>query len=313
MLNLNLEDKKTFDIFNKEKFAGIFQFEGYALQSLCKQMSINKFLDIAYITTLARPGPLHCGGTTEFIKRRTGEEPITYLHEKCIEWTADSYGVIIFQEQVMQIARNVGKLSWADTSALRGAMSQSLGEEFFNQYRELFKVGAKDNGIEEKEARNIWDHMCTFGSWAFNKSHAISYAMISYWCAYLTANHPLEFAVACLRNSKDDEQVVKLLRELIKEGFKYEPFNKKLSEYTWSVKKGKLIGGLIGLKGIGPKNAEDILQRRANKTKLTTRQDTILNNPDIPYLDVFECHTKFGDYYKNPQRYKINTGHVCEI
>lgn len=313
LLNLNLEDKKTFEIFNKEKFAGIFQFEGYALQSLCKQMSINKFLDIAYITTLARPGPLHCGGTTEFIKRRTGEEPITYLHEKCKEWTADSYGVIIFQEQVMQIARHVGKLSWADTSALRGAMSQSLGEEFFNQYWELFKEGAKDNGIEEKEARNIWEHMCTFGSWAFNKSHAISYAMISYWCAYLKANHPLEFAVACLRNSKDDEQVVKLLRELIKEGFKYEPFNKKLSEYTWSVKKGKLIGGLIGLKGIGPKNAEDILQRRANKTKLTTRQDTILNNPDIPYLDVFECHTKFGDYYKNPQRYNIQTGEVCEI
>ena len=313
LLNLNLEDKKTFDIFNKEKFAGIFQFEGYALQSLCKQMSINKFLDIAYITTLARPGPLHCGGTTEFIKRRTGEEPITYLHEKCKEWTADSYGVIIFQEQVMQIARNVGKLSWEDTSELRKAMSRSLGEEFFNQYWELFKDGAKDNGIEEKEARNIWEHMCTFGSWAFNKSHAISYAMISYWCAYLKANHPLEFAVACLRNSKDDEQVVKLLRELIKEGFKYEPFNKKLSEYTWSVKKGKLIGGLIGLKGIGPKNAEDILQRRANKTKLTTRQDTILNNPDIPYLDVFECHTKFGDYYKNPQRYNIQTGEVCEI
>jgi len=313
LLDADLEDKKAFKIFNSEKFAGLFQFEGYALQSLCKQMNIHHFLDIAYITTLARPGPLHCGGTTEFIKRRTGEEPVTYLHKLCEKWTQDTYGVIIFQEQVMQIARNVGKLSWADTSTLRGAMSRSLGEEFFNQYWELFKDGAKDNGIEEKEARNIWEHMCTFGSWAFNKSHAISYAIISFWCAYLKAHHPLEFAVACLRNSKDDDQVIKLLRELVKEGFKYEPFNKKLSELTWSVRKGKLIGGLLGVKGIGPKNAEDIIKRRENKTKYTPRQDVLMNNPEIPYLDVFECHTKFGDYYKNPERYNINSGKVCEI
>ena len=313
LLNADLEDKKAFDIFNKEKFAGVFQFEGYALQSLCKQMNIHKFLDIAYITTLARPGPLHCGGTTEFIKRRTGEEPVTYLHDSCKKWTQDSYGVIIFQEQVMQIARNVGKLSWEDTSSLRKAMSRSLGEEFFNQYWELFKDGAKEDGIEEKEAKNIWEHMCTFGSWAFNKSHAISYAIISYWCAYLKAYHPLEFAVACLRNSKDDEQVIKLLRELVKEGFKYEPFNKKLSEKTWAVKKGKLIGGLLGVKGIGPKNADDILKRRESKQKFTTRQDILMNNPEIPYLDVFECHTKFGDYYKHPERYNIQTGKVVEI
>ena len=96
---------------------------------------------------MARPGPLHCGGTTEFIKRRTGEEPVTYLHDSCKKWTQDSYGVIIFQEQVMQIARNVGKLSWEDTSSLRKAMSKSLGEEFFNRYWELFREGAKDQGI----------------------------------------------------------------------------------------------------------------------------------------------------------------------
>ena len=110
----------------------------------------------------------------------------------------------------MQIARNVGKLSWEDTSSLRKAMSKSLGEEFFNRYWELFKEGAKDQGIEEKEAKNIWEHMCTFGSWAFNKSHAVSYAMISYWCGYLKAHHPKEFAVACLRNAKDDDQIIKL-------------------------------------------------------------------------------------------------------
>jgi hypothetical protein len=276
-------------------------------------MNVNKFIDIAYITTLARPGPLHSGGTTEFIKRRTGEEEVTHLHPMTKVWTEDSYGVIIFQEQVMQIARNVGKLSWEDTSSLRKAMSKSLGEEFFNQYWELFREGAKEDGIEEKEAKNIWEHMCTFGSWAFNKSHAISYAMISYWCAYLKAYHPLQFAVACLRNARDDEQIIKLLRELVKEGYEYKPYDKNLSEYTWAVKDGKLIGGLIGLKGIGPKNAEDIIQRRNTNKPFTTRQEIILNNPEISYLDVFECHTRFGDYYDNPKRYNIQTGQVVEI
>jgi len=313
LINLELEDAKVFDVFNKERFAGIFQFEGYALQSLCKQMTIDNFSDIAFITSLARPGPLHCGGTTEFIKRRTGEEPVSYLHELTKEWTKDSYGVIIFQEQVLQIARNVGKLSWEDCSNLRKAISKSLGEEFFNQYWELFRDGAKDNGIEEKEARNIWETMCTFGSWAFNKSHAISYAIISYWCAYLKAYHPLEFAVCCLRNSKDDEQVIKLLRELVKEGIEYKAFDKDLSEKTWSVKDGKVIGGLIGLKGIGPKNAEDIIQRRKEGKPLTTRQDVIMNNPELPYMDVFECNTRFGDYYENPSKYNITTGKVTEI
>ena len=313
LLNVDLEDEKAFKVFNDEKFAGIFQFEGYALQSLCKQMNVNKFIDIAYITTLARPGPLHSGGTTEFIKRRTGEEEVTHLHPMTKVWTEDSYGVIIFQEQVMQIARNVGKLSWEDTSSLRKAMSKSLGEEFFNQYWELFREGAKEDGIEEKEAKNIWEHMCTFGSWAFNKSHAISYAMISYWCAYLKAYHPLQFAVACLRNARDDEQIIKLLRELVKEGYEYKPYDKNLSEYTWAVKDGKLIGGLIGLKGIGPKNAEDIIQRRNTNKPFTTRQEIILNNPEISYLDVFECHTRFGDYYDNPKRYNIQTGQVVEI
>jgi DNA-directed DNA polymerase III PolC len=313
LINLKLDDKKAYKILNDQKFAGVFQFEGYALQSLCKQLHIESFLDIAYITTLARPGPLHSGGTTEFIKRRTGEEEVTYLHPKTEKWTKDSYGVIIFQEQVMQIARNVGKLSWEDTSNLRKAMSKSLGEEFFNQYWEMFREGAKEEGIEEKEARNIWEHMCTFGSWAFNKSHAISYAMISYWCAYMKAHHPLEFAVACLRNAKDDDQVIKLLRELVTEGIEYKPFDKDLSEYSWAVKDGKLIGGLIGIKGIGPKNAEDILERRKAGRPLTTRQSILLDNPEITYLDVFECHTKFGDYYENPKKFNIQTGKVVEI
>ena len=313
LLELPTDDKKTFEVFKDEKFAGIFQFEGYTLQSLCKQMSVDQFMDIAYITTLARPGPLSSGGASEFIDRRIGQEEVTYLHEKTKPYTEDTFGVIIFQEQVMEIARGIGKMSWEDTSSLRKAMSKSLGEEFFNQYWEMFREGAKEEGIEENDARNIWDHMCTFGAWAFNKSHAVSYALISYWCAYIKAHYPLKFAVACLRNARDDDQVIKLLRELVNEGFEYIPFDKELSDYTWSVKENKLIGGLVGIKGIGPKTAEEIIKKRETKQPLTPRQMLILEDPEIAYKDVFECHTKFGDYYDNPQKYNIKTSTVVEI
>ena len=135
-------------VLNKEKYAGIFQFEGYALQSLTRQMQIYDFEDIASITALARPGPLTSGGTTQYIQRRVGSSPIEYLHPMTEEVTKVTKGVVVYQEQVMNIARDVGKLSWEDVSQLRKAMSKSYGEEFFDRYWKRFKVGAEENNID---------------------------------------------------------------------------------------------------------------------------------------------------------------------
>src|SRR5213075_2709638 len=111
--------------------------------------------------------------------------------------------------------------------------------------------GAKKNGLKEKEARGIWDHINTHGSWSFNRSHAVAYGMMSYWCYVLKAYHPLEFSAACLRNAKDDDQSIKILRELTLEGYQYKPFDPLLSEMNWTVAEGQLIGGLMGIRGIG--------------------------------------------------------------
>ena len=126
-------------------------------------------------------------------------------------------------------------------------MSMSLGEEFFDRYWQRFKVGAEENGLDEKKSREIWDNINTMGSMAFNRSHAVSYAMVSYWCCVLKSRYPLEFAAACLRNVKDDDQGVKLLREVSTEGLGYKPYDKFKSELNWSVQDGELIGGLIGI------------------------------------------------------------------
>ena len=307
LINFPLEDEGAFKILNDEKYAGIFQFEGYALQSLTRQMKVHNFEDIAAITALARPGPLNSGGTTQYIKRRTGEKPTEYLHPMTEEITKVTYGVVVYQEQVMTIARDVGKLSWEDVSQLRKAMSKSYGEEFFDRYWQRFKVGAEENDIEEDEALKIWKNINTMGSWAFNRSHAIAYGMVSYWCCVLKSRFPLEFAAACLRNVKDDEQGVRLLREVAREGLGYKPYDKFKSGMNWSVQNGELIGGLIGIKGIGPKMAEDIVNRREMKQPLTPRQENLLNNGETPYDDIFECERRFGHIKADPAAHNIKT------
>jgi len=307
LVNYPLDDEEAFKILNDEKYAGIFQFEGYALQSLTRQMKINNFEDIASITALARPGPLNSGGTTQYIKRRTGEAPVEYMHPMTEKLTEITKGVVVYQEQVMTIGREVGNLSWEDVSSLRKAMSKSLGQEFFDQYWEKFKVGAKQNNIAEDEAKLIWDNINTMGSWAFNRSHAVSYGLVSYWCCVLKSKFPLEFAAACLRNVRDDEQGVRLLREVVNEGLGYKPYDKHKSQKNWSVQDGELIGGLMGIKGIGPKMSDDILQRREFKQPLTPRQEKLLDHGETPYDDIFECRRRFGHIKENPAEHKIGS------
>lgn len=313
LLDYPLNDTDAFEVLNAERFAGIFQFEGYALQILTRQMKVHEFNDIVAITSLARPGPLHSGAATEFVKRRTGAEPVTHMHALAEPLTGETYGIVIYQEQVMAMGRAIGKLSWEDVSELRKAMSKSLGEEFFNRYWVKFEAGAKEHGIPSGEARRIWERMCTFGSWAFNKSHAVSYGLISYWCAVLKAHYPLEFAAACLRRATDDEQSVKVLRELVRAGFEYTPVDSLKSQLNWSVVDGRLLGGLTSIKGLGKAKAADILVRRAAGRGYQPGQAKLLAMPRTPFDDIFEAERRYGDWYRNPKAHNVLSGPVSYI
>lgn len=307
LYRLPTSDQAAFDVLNNKRYAGIFQFEGFALQSFCSQMKVESFEDYASITSLARPGPLNSGSATDFVEKRTGRRPVDYLHAQCIEYTRHTYGTIIYQEQVMQIVRNVGKLSWEDTSNLRKAMSKSFGEEYFNTFWQRFRTGALENGLKEEEAKHVWDHVNTMGSWSFNRSHAVAYGLVSYWCCYLKAHHPLEFALANLRNAKDDNQAIRLLREFSREGFKYLPVDLHLSKVNWSLQEGVLVGGLTGIKGCGIKKSEEIIKKRKSRTPFTPGELRMLNNAKTPWDDVFECNTRWGHMRQEPEKYNIKT------
>jgi DNA polymerase III alpha subunit len=265
-----LDDPKAFAVLNEGRFSGIFQFTGQALKSLTKQIKVENLEDMISITALARPGPMATGGANAWVRRRRGEEAITTLHPMLTELTKDTFGIVVFQETVMRIAREMGQLSWEDTSELRKAMSKSLGDEFFAGYWEKFRIGAVAQGVPENIAKQIWDQVNTFGSWAFNRSHAVAYGIVSYWTCWLKAHYPLEFAAATLDAEDNPMKQIAMLRELAEEGIDYVPVDIEYSSDRWTFreKDGKkiLVGPLMNIKGIGEKMTGEIMDcRRTGK------------------------------------------------
>lgn len=262
-----LEDQAAFDILNAGSFSGIFQFNGIALQSITEQFKVTRFNDIVSITALGRPGPLASGGAHEWVRRKNGISPITYPHPLFEPYLSDTLGIPLYQEQVMEIGRNIGNLSWADVSALRKAMSKSLGKEYFDQFGDPWKAAAIAKGVAPKDAEKIWDDLCAYGAMGFNKSHAVAYGLISYWCCWFKAHYPHEFAAASLTHEKNPDAQIKMLREMESEGFIYEPFDADLSADKWrAVVRGTqkvLLGPLTNVEGVGPKGQETLLSARA--------------------------------------------------
>jgi hypothetical protein len=166
--HIPLDDQEAFDVLNQQKFSGIFQFNGQALQSISTQFKIDRFDDIVSITALARPGPLASGGAMEWVKRRNGMNPITYAHPVFKPHLQDTLGIVLYQEQVMEIGRKVGDLDWSQVTALRKAMSKSLGKEYFDQFGDPWKAGAIAKGVDPEKAEKVWDDLCAYGSWCLS-------------------------------------------------------------------------------------------------------------------------------------------------
>lgn len=294
---LKLDDPKVLEIFNSHKFSSVFQFEGPAQRQVSEQIQINDFRTIDHITALARPGPLGGGAASKYVNRKAGREEITTTHPRMSEILSETFGVVLYQEQVMRIVRQLGQFSWEDTTTIRKAMSGRKGEEYFNQKGAQFIEGAATIGIDGPAARAIWSEICTFGAWGMNQSHTTSYAVISYWCAWMKAYHPLEYAAACLRGAKDDASAMAVLREMTNEGVQYVPFDIDNSLENWTVIDGKLIGGFTNLVGIGPAKAKAAIETRAKGALVREKYEKL----PVKFADLYPLHTKYADLYSNPE------------
>lgn len=303
---LPMNDKKAFEILNKGYFSGIFQFMGMALQSLTKSIKVESLEDIVSITALARPGPMATGGATAWVNRRIGQQKVTYVTPLLEQHTKNTYGIVVYQEQVMNVVRSIGKMSWEDTSTLRKAMAKSMGDEFFEKYWIKFKKGAKENKIDEKTARSIWDQVNKFGSWAFNRSHAVAYGTVSYWCCYLKAHHPLEFAAATLDSEDNPMRQIELLRELRKEGIDYVSVDPEFSTGKWAINKKKklLVGPLTQIKGIGPSTVAEILECRKKKQPIRATLLSRLEKAETEIDTLFPVRDRINQLH--PDLSKLN-------
>lgn len=309
---LPLNDPLAFEVLNKGHFSGIFQFMGGALQSLAKQTTFTHVNDLIAITALARPGPMATGGASAWVKRKRGDEPVSYAHPLVEPYLRDTLGIVVYQEQVMQIAREVGDLSWDDVTALRKAMSKSMGEEFFNRYGDPWKKRAIEKGMPPEVARKFWDDLCAFGSWGFNKSHAVAYGTVSYWCCWLKAHHAVEFAAATLDAESDPQKQIQMLRELEAEGTGYVPIDPEHSTGRWEPKtlpdgKRILVGPLTNVNGIGPAAVREIVDARAGGKALKKGVASKLKTARTPIDTLYPVTARVSHLHPDLKAVQIYT------
>lgn len=268
-------------ILNERRFCGVFQFGG-AVRSYASLIRFESFDDIVAILSLARPGPMDAGAADKWVRRKNGQEHVTFLHPSLETILGPTYGLPIFQEQVMQIAREIGGMTWEDVTGLRRAIGKSQGPRAMERYEQTFKTGARQKIDDPLIVNRVWHDLLGFGAYGFNKSHAVAYAEIAYQCCKFKAEHPVEFAAATLDAEKDPQNQIALLRELAMEGVDYVPVDPTHSTDKWTpaTKDGRrvLVGPLTQIKGIGPSTVQEIMDcRRTGKPLRATLQKRLAN------------------------------------
>jgi DNA polymerase-3 subunit alpha len=261
---LPLEDAPTFHLLAAGNTTGVFQLESGGITDMTVRLKPNNFDDIVAILALYRPGPLDAGMVDHYIERKHGREPVTYLHPLMKDSLSDTYGIILYQEQIMQLARALAGYSLAEADILRKAMGKKNPEEMAKQ-RDRFMQGATERKIEKKLASEIFDQMETFARYGFNRSHSAAYALVSYHTAYLKTHYPVEFMAALMSHEIDDtDKILKNLTECRKHKIEVLPpdVNESLAGFT--VRGDKIRYGLSAVKGVGEKAVEVIIAARAD-------------------------------------------------
>jgi DNA polymerase-3 subunit alpha len=262
-----MTEPETLKAFHNGDVKGIFQFDGRTMKMVTEQLKPDVFMDLAAVNALSRPGPLHSGSTGEYIAIRHGHIPREPIHPIVDRITAMTEGQIIYQEQILQICREVGKFPWVHAAAIRKIISQKKGEAAFESMWKDFLAGATSQGISEELSRKIWNRMVTAGTYAFNVAHCVSYSMLGFWAMWLKVHHPLAFYAAQLQKVKKERQL-ELMRDMQDErfgrSFPVLPPDPNQSAVTWSVSPdGKgVIAGLSQIPGVGLTTARAIIDER---------------------------------------------------
>ncbi|MBW1676203.1 MAG: DNA polymerase III subunit alpha [Deltaproteobacteria bacterium] len=262
LAHLDLTDKKTFQLLASARTTGVFQLESSGMKDLLLRLKPACFEDIVALVALYRPGPLDSGMHDEFVERKNGRVPVTYLLPELELILKDTYGVILYQEQVMNIASVLADYSMAEADNLRKAMGKKIAD-IMAQERERFLSRARNKGVDQEKAEKIFDLMEKFGRYGFNKAHSAAYAMIAFQTAYLKAHFPVESMAAILTSEMSStEEVVKYIAECRNQGIEILPPDINESDMNFTVLQGKIRFGLAAVKNVGQGAIESILEVR---------------------------------------------------
>lgn len=261
--DIPLDDKPSFDLLRAAKTTAVFQLESHGMKELIKRLQPDVFEDIIALVALYRPGPLQSGMVDDFVNRKKGIAKVTYPHPDLEPILQPTYGVIVYQEQVMQIAQVLAGYSLGGADMLRRAMGKKKPEEMAKQ-RSIFMEGSGKNNVDANQATEIFDLMELFAEYGFNKSHSAAYALVSYQTIWLKAHYPAAFMAAVLSADMDNtEKVVTFVDDCRQLGLEVVAPDVNRSEYKFiSEHEGNVIFGLGAIKGAGESAIHEILEER---------------------------------------------------
>jgi DNA polymerase-3 subunit alpha len=287
---LPLDDKKTFELLSRGETLGVFQLDGGPMRSLLRSLAPDSFEDISAVIALYRPGPMGANAHNDYADRKNGRKPVIPIHrelaEPLSEILGDTYGLIVYQEQVMAIAQKLAGFSLGGADLLRRAMGKKKKEILDKEYIP-FQAGMRERGYSDNAVSMLWEILVPFSDYAFNRAHSAGYGMVSYWTAYLKANYPTEYMAALLTSVRDDKDKSALyLSECRRMGIKVLPpdVNESESDYT---PRGKDIRfGLAAIRNVGEGAVELIKKAREGKGAFTSFGDFLAK------VDAQVCNKK---------------------
>jgi DNA polymerase-3 subunit alpha len=318
--DIGLDDKKVFEMLSNGFTKGVFQAEATPYTNLLMKMGVSTFEDLAASNALVRPGAMNTVGGS-YIRRKKGDEMVTYAHPIMHEFTERTYGVIIYQEQVMQACVYLGGMSWADADKVRKIIGKKKDASEFDAYRDQFIKGASQH-ITEEDAAKLWHDFEAHAGYSFNRSHAIAYSMLSYYTAWLKCYYPLEFMFAILKNEKDKDARTDYLLEAKRLGIKVLLPHINESELGFSIQGNSIRFGLSNIKYISDNIGSKITAFRPFKsykefTEKSNEKGSGINSRAIESLNMigaaaFPDNPRNGSENENLYEYlgipKFDTG-----
>jgi DNA polymerase-3 subunit alpha len=264
VLPKTFDDIKVYEtVFQKGKTLGVFQFNTTGMTKFAQQLQVADFNTLYDATTLYRPGCLHSGQTQVYANRKLGKESIEYMHPSLEPITKNTQGTILYQEQIMQIMHQVGRMSWATAEMARKVITKSKGKDAFNKMRAEFVRNAESfHNMPAEEAEKIYDVVSTFGSYGFNKAHAVEYSIISYWCAWLKTYYPKYYYKSLLKYEQDEAIIQEAMQEAESLGITIHFPDVNLSAESYDICQDEIYAGLNSIVGIGTKMAQKIIRSR---------------------------------------------------